>query len=384
MARSRPQSESASPGHGRESVGRDTRVSGKLTPVSGLGAKGPACFLVETGDARLLLDLGYGPQPGLWPNVSNAGRVDALLLSHGHRDHAGGLKLLREVGSPPVYATDIVRHGLPQETQSASLPLRGATEICGVRATTGRSGHAPGGVWLHLAIGGGLLYMGDASVESAVYAYDLPPEADTVILDASYGAYDVSLAECADAFEPVFDSGAVLLPVPPAGRGPEIALHLVRMGRAVPAFDDAMRTSLEALCGSACECLHGGVASALSDIARSAPDIDEPRGVMLAGTADATSGRAADFVAAWESRDTPVIVFTGYVPPGTPAERLTRAGRATYLRWNVHPRLSDNAALVRSTRARQVLPAFGERRHVDAWRAAFAPARVIIEGAVRL
>jgi hypothetical protein len=26
----------------------------KLTPVSGLGAKGPACFLVETGDARHL------------------------------------------------------------------------------------------------------------------------------------------------------------------------------------------------------------------------------------------------------------------------------------------------------------------------------------------
>jgi len=25
-----------------------------VTPVSGLGAKGPACFLVETGDARHL------------------------------------------------------------------------------------------------------------------------------------------------------------------------------------------------------------------------------------------------------------------------------------------------------------------------------------------
>jgi hypothetical protein len=105
---------------------------------------------------------------------------------------------------------------------------------------------------------------------------------------------------------------------------------------------------------------------------------------MLAGAADAASGRAAELVSAWTSRETPTIVFTGYLPPGTPAEHLTRSGRATYRRWNVHPRLSDNAALVQSTRARQVLPAFGERRHLDAWQAAFAPARVVVEGTVRL
>jgi hypothetical protein len=105
---------------------------------------------------------------------------------------------------------------------------------------------------------------------------------------------------------------------------------------------------------------------------------------MLAGAADAASGRAAELVAAWESLSTPAIVFTGYLPPGTPAERLTRSERAAYMRWNVHPRLSDNASLVRSTRARQVLPAFGDRRHFEAWRAAFAPAHVIIEGTVRV
>jgi hypothetical protein len=31
-----------------------------------------------------------------------------------------------------------------------------------------------------------------------------------------------------------------------------------------------------------------------------------------------------------------------------------------------------------------VLPAFGDRRHLDAWRAAFAPARVVTEGTVHL
>jgi hypothetical protein len=152
----------------------------------------------------------------------------------------------------------------------------------------------------------------------------------------------------------------------------------------LPAIDDSMRASLEALCGSASACLRSDIRAALSAILDEAPAIDGPRGVMLAGAADAASGRAAELVSAWEPHGTPAIVFTGYLPPGTPAERLTRSGRAAYLRWNVHPRLTDNAALVRDTHARQVLPAFGERRHLDAWRAAFAPARVVIEGTVRL
>jgi hypothetical protein len=60
------------------------------------------------------------------------------------------------------------------------------------------------------------------------------------------------------------------------------------------------------------------------------------------------------------------------------------SGRARYLRWNVHPRLSDNAALARAVNARTVMPAFGDARHLEAWRSAFAPARVVIDRAVEL
>jgi len=356
----------------------------RLTPVSGLGTKGPACFLVESNGARILLDLGYGPQPGLWPDVSRVGRVDALLVSHSHPDHAGALKLLPYVGNPTVYASEIVCRMLPVGTHTSPLPLHGVAQVCGIKVRTGRNGHAPGGVWLHLDIGGGFLYMGDCSMESLLYAYDAPPPAETLIVDASYGAYDTSLSECLSAFDRIFDAAPVLLPTATAGRGPEKALYLMRSGRALPYIDDAMRRSLVRLSGEAAECVQPDTIALLARLARECAQIADAQGVMLAAAPDADSGVAGDLVSKWESAALPAIVFTGYLPPGTPAQRLTQSGRAQYKRWNVHPRISDNAALVRATGAKRVLPAFGEARHLPAWQAAFAPAQVIVEGSVPL
>jgi Cft2 family RNA processing exonuclease len=351
--------------------------------ISGCGGKGPACFLVESAGRRLMLDLGYGPQPGRWPELGAVGKVDALLLSHGHADHAGGLSLLAQVGSPPVYATEAVARLLPSGVAVHRLPLQGSAEVLGVRVRTGRSGHAPGGVWLHLELGEGLLYMGDYSTESSVYAFDPPRRAATLILDASYGDYSGTLADCQKRIEPLFESDA-LLPVPEGGRGPDIALYLARTGRPLPCLDEAMRSALQRLSGPGRDSLRPGVAAELERLAASAPPIDGPRGVILASRADGTGGEAARLIEQWEKLREPAIVFTGYLPPGTPAERLTRSGRARYLRWNVHARLSDNAALVREVGARAVLPAFGEAKHLPVWQQAFAPARVATSDTVAL
>lgn len=330
-----------------------------------------------------MLDLGYGPQPGLWPDVDRVGKVDALLLSHGHNDHAGGLKLREKIGNPPVYATEIVAHKLPPEVPVTPLPLHGTIDVLGIRVTTGRSGHAPGGIWIHLGVDGGLLYMGDNTCESLLYAWDSPPSAATLILDASYGDYEMSLADCQRNLAPHF-AGNVLLPVPENGRGPEMALHLLQAGHALPQIDAAMRNALQQLATVDRDCLRDGIAEALAGIAADAPEISKPQGVMLASRADGMAGETAKRIAQWEHQHDPAIVFTGYLPPGTPAQRLTHSGRAQYLRWNVHPRLSDNATLVHRTGAKTVVPAFGDAKHSPVWQRAFAPAQILLNGSIPL
>lgn len=338
----------------------------RIRAVSGLGAKSPAAFLVEYRGKRLLMDLGAGPEPGVRPDLTGLGRIDAICLSHAHGDHVGALDARGELGDPPVWATAAtwaqIGPGLVPDAARRLLPLQGAADVLGIPLMTGRTGHAPGGVWLHLpdagSDGSGFTYMGDWTVESELFPFDMPPRAGFLIDDASYGNRDQSLADQVGAIAAAAEGGAVLC-VPPAGRGPEMALRLAALGlRPLPC--PVVRREIEALAADESGIIDAAPRAAMAALlkeGRLAGGAPTPQDIVIATGANAEDGLSAELLAR-KDQDGFRFIFTGYVPPGTAAERLLAAQEARWCGWNVHPRLGDMLWLAGEIAPRWVMPAF--------------------------
>jgi len=234
-----------------------------LSAFGGSGENGRNCYTIGVGDAFILLDCGVKREivdgkVGFYPALTKeiVSKIKAVFLSHCHEDHVAGLPLLYELGyRGKVYGTRETiaetlgfvkkwmgyvekNHGvLPFKPESADLiefaPVElGAQEIEGIQIETGRSGHVLGGVWYIFTIGGKrLLYTGDMCREPGVLAFDQPGSCDAAVMNAAYAGKKIVQSE---QFASLLNSvktcalagGKVLLPVPPKGRGIEIAQFL--------------------------------------------------------------------------------------------------------------------------------------------------------------
>lgn len=351
----------------------------RVEVLSGLFAKGPAAVLVEAGGVRLLLDLGRGPEPGAEVPLAGVERVDAVLVTHGHRDHAGALDRRCELGDPPVRATAELR-ALRDLPEGGTLPLRGTVEVAGVRVRTGRAGHAPGGVWLHLEVGEGLLYTGDLFDRSAVWAFDPPPPAATLLVDASYGLDPTPLGERRVALLEALDRPRVLLPAPADGRGGELLLAVAEATGRVPVVCPRTRAVLERTIAGARASLREGVAERLAALLEAAPAwSEEPEGVVIAEGAKLDRGPAAALARRWAGRQDARIVLTGHVPRGCPAHELLERGEAIRRRWPVHPDRETLRSVVAVVRPKRLVPLFDPAPDRAAFAAAFREIAIRLE-----
>jgi len=60
----------------------------------GSGGRSNTCFWLETAKATLVIDFGASALPALKANKLDPGQIDAVVLSHLHGDHFGGLPFL--------------------------------------------------------------------------------------------------------------------------------------------------------------------------------------------------------------------------------------------------------------------------------------------------
>lgn len=361
----------------------------KVEAISGFGVKGPAAFLLELGGRRVLLDCGEGPDAKRRPDLAGVGPFDAAIVSHGHLDHIGALDLIAPEGVP-IFMTALVRElaGDMPAGAAGELPVMGSTDIAGLRVTTGRNGHAPGGVWLHLEdrrSGESLVYTGDVSRESALYPFDMPPPATLAVVDASYGAYDEPLGVGAARLVALAGEGPLLLPAPADGRGLEMAVVLAQAGarvRLCPAHRRVAEIVLAADAGT----LTAAGRAALAAMLASAGPLDRdaaPDGVMVAAKPGLGSGLARDLALKWRDDPSVQIVLTGHIGEGTLAADFVAEGRAAFVRWNVHPPVSDLRKIVASIGANAVMPAFLDHAKLPALGAALGSAHLSMSGTMQ-
>ena len=314
----------------------------RLTVISGLNRKSAAIFLVEAEGKRILLDFGDGLEAGEHPDLRRIGTVDAVLISHAHTDHAGSLERLGEIGTPPVYATVRTLDFLPSGILGKSAHViseSGRFDVAGLRFSTGRCGHAPGGVWFHMETEkGGFLYTGDISLESPGMPFDDPPPAATLLVDASYGDREQDLDDQITAMAKYAGGGAVIC-CPAAGRGTDMVRAMAAHGHVVHVSAEVSR-EVEAATGRRFPVVNGESA--------------QPHQIIVATESNAEAGLSAELLQRGGFR----FVFSSHVSNGTPAAALIKRKEAVWLPWNVHPRKSDILALADHCRAFQVLPAF--------------------------
>jgi hydroxyacylglutathione hydrolase len=153
-----------------------------------LGPIGTNCYVVRASRAAgeaLVIDPG-GDAPQLQLELDRLGTgCAAILITHGHWDHLGGVAELAEGTGAPVFMAederallenlpDLVPPGVPARAYTADTLLKGdeTLELAGITFETLRvPGHSPG----HLAFyADGCLFSGDVLFAGSVGRTDIP------------------------------------------------------------------------------------------------------------------------------------------------------------------------------------------------------------------
>jgi metallo-beta-lactamase family protein len=373
-------------------------MSVNITFLGGTGTVTGSKYLVQHDGKKLLVDCGlfqgykqlrlrnWNPMP------VEATDVDAVLLTHAHLDHSGYVPLLYRQGyRGHIYATpatcDLCAILLPdsghiQEEDAAFLNRHGYTKhapamplyskhdallslqllkperegisfspIPGWKATFSHAGHILGAASILLEVGGRrILFSGDLGRpdDLIMKAPDLPPEADTVLIESTYGnrthPQEDVLAELAPALKRVASRGGVaVLPVFAVGRAQALlyAISLLKergeIPHSLPIFlDSPMAVHTTELLPRHPDA-HRLDAEALHQVKHIATMVETPEQskalakrhgpmVILSASGMATGGRVLHHLAHYLPDHRNMVILTGYQAPGTRGDTLAKGG----------------------------------------------------------
>ena len=360
-------------------------------------------FLVCHQDQRLLVDCGLfqGYKPlrlRNWNPLPVApGQIDAVVLTHAHLDHSGYLPLLAREGfkgevwcsagtrdlcelilpdSGHIQEEDAAfanRHGFSKhhpalplytvEDARASLrqlrpvpPFHAFEPLPGWQARLYPAGHIVGASSLLLEVGGRrLLFSGDLGRcdDLLMLPPEVPPAADAVIVESTYGDREHPDQSLIDELAPVLQrvtqrGGTAVVPVFAVGRA-QVLLHAIaqlkarhRLAHALPVYLDSpmaiQSTELfvrhlgeHRLDANACRALAQGVTMTRTpDESKAIAERHGPK-LILAASGMATGGRVLHHLAQYLGDHRNLVVLTGYQVPGTRGAALARGSKTLRL-----------------------------------------------------
>ena len=212
-------------------IHRPQRPGSAWARVTALGSYrevGRACHLVTTNESRIMIDVGVNvandlePMPYFTaPEALPIDKLDAVILTHAHLDHAGMLPVLFKYGyRGPVYCTpptrdlmlllqtDYLKIGgaegkrAPYDMEDIRMCMRHVVDVNwdettdvapDVKLTFSNAGHILGSSAVHLHIGNGkhnLLFSGDQKFEKS-WLFDAAnsrfPRVESLVLESTYG-----------------------------------------------------------------------------------------------------------------------------------------------------------------------------------------------------
>jgi len=335
--------------------------------LGGVGEVGRSAVLV---DDRLLLD--YGMKSDTPPGFP-VGDPDpeAVVVSHGHLDHAGVVPALLSGRDPPAVhwtpptaeltrtlardtlklhgnsyrcpftEADVARLGEVAESHGYGEPF----EVAGYEVTLLDAGHIPGSA--HVVVDDGdtrLLYTGDFHTgdQRLVAGTTARPDADVVVAESTYS--DVEHTDRAVLEErfvesvrtTLWEGGTVVVPAFAIGRTQE--LLMVCEAHDIPCYVDGMGKGVTRMLQR-----HPGFvrdADALDRAASHARFVtgrdgqreriaDQPVAVVTT-SGMLSGGPAMTYVPAVRRNPTNKVTLTGYQVEGTPGRELLETGRAEF------------------------------------------------------
>lgn len=278
-------------------IHRPQRPGSAWARVTALGSYrevGRACHFVTTNESRVMIDVGVNiasdtdPMPYFTaPEALPLEKLDAVVLTHSHLDHAGMLPVLFKYGyRGPVYCTpptrdlmlllqtDYLKVGgsegkrAPYDMEDIRTCMKHVVDVNwgettdiapDIKLTFSNAGHILGSSAVHLHIGDGkhnIVFSGDQKYEKS-WLFDAAntrfPRVETLVIESTYGAsgdYQPSRQEANQELQDIVSrtiarGGKLICPVFAVGRSQEVMIaidELFRSGQVkpVPVWLDGM------------------------------------------------------------------------------------------------------------------------------------------------